>query len=56
MSAGRLLSAAVVALGLFGSLLPAYAELYPARPIKGTKARSTAKTIDPHLREQWLSF
>jgi tripartite-type tricarboxylate transporter receptor subunit TctC len=34
MSAGRLLSAAVVALGLFGSFLPAYAELYPARPIK----------------------
>ena len=34
MSAGRILSAAVVALGLFGSLLPAYAELYPARPIK----------------------
>jgi tripartite-type tricarboxylate transporter receptor subunit TctC len=34
MSAGRILSAAVVALGLFGSFLPAYAELYPARPIK----------------------
>src|SRR5262245_24471650 len=33
MSAGRILSAAVVALGLFG-LLPAYAEPYPARPIK----------------------
>src|SRR5499427_4798808 len=34
MSAGRILSAAVVALGLFGSFLPASAELYPARPIK----------------------
>ena len=34
MSAGRILSAAVVALGLFGSLLPAYAELYPTRPVK----------------------
>src|SRR5215813_5017434 len=34
MSAGRILSAAVVALGLFGSFLPAYAELYPARPVK----------------------
>jgi tripartite-type tricarboxylate transporter receptor subunit TctC len=34
MSAGRILSAAVVALALFGSFLPAYAELYPARPIK----------------------
>lgn len=34
MSAGRILSAAVVALGLFGGFLPAYAELYPARPIK----------------------
>src|SRR5499433_2958700 len=34
MSAGRILSAAVVALGLFGSFLPACAELYPARPIK----------------------
>jgi len=34
MSAGRILSAGVVALGLFGSFLPASAELYPARPIK----------------------
>ena len=34
MSAGRILSAAVVALSLFGSFLPAYAEPYPARPIK----------------------
>jgi tripartite-type tricarboxylate transporter receptor subunit TctC len=34
MSAGRILSAAVVALGLFGSFLPAYAELYPTRPVK----------------------
>src|SRR5499425_1695621 len=34
MSAGRILSAAVVALGLFGSFLPAYAELYPTRAIK----------------------
>ena len=34
MSAGRILSAAVVALGLFGGLLPAYAEPYPARPVK----------------------
>src|SRR5262245_2085673 len=34
MSAGRILSAGVVALGLFGSFLPAYAELYPTRPIK----------------------
>src|SRR5262249_9025505 len=34
MSAGRILSAAVVVLGFFGSCLPASAELYPARPIK----------------------
>src|SRR5215467_4425806 len=34
MSAGRILSAAVVALGLFGSFFPAYAEPYPTRPIK----------------------
>ena len=34
MSAGRILSAAVVTLGLFASFLPARAELYPARPIK----------------------
>jgi tripartite-type tricarboxylate transporter receptor subunit TctC len=34
MSAGRILSAVVVALGLFGSFLPAYAEPYPTRPIK----------------------
>src|SRR5947208_16201595 len=34
MSAGRILSAAAVALGLLGSLLPACAEFYPARPIK----------------------
>src|SRR5262249_40227215 len=34
MSAGRILSAAVVALGLFGSFLPASAELYPTRPVK----------------------
>src|SRR5262244_2932123 len=34
MSAGRMLSAGVVALGLFGGLLPAYAEPYPTRPIK----------------------
>jgi len=34
MSAGRILSAAVVALGVFGSFLPAHAEPYPTRPIK----------------------
>src|SRR5262249_42003433 len=34
MSAGHILSAAVVALGVFGSFLPAHAEPYPTRPIK----------------------
>jgi hypothetical protein len=34
MSAGGTLSTAAGALGLFGNVLPALAELVPARPIK----------------------
>jgi hypothetical protein len=35
--------------------IPNWSQRSP-RPIKGTKARSIAKTIDPHLRGRWLSF